>query len=278
MKQQQQHRRSRASSVRRSLALLAAAAVATLPGTAHAGIINSDNSPLCQQNGAMCQQQCMAPKSFLFECNKGTNFSPPTSTCQCVNTPNPPPSDGAAIWELVGHSPPDQCGGKNFLAECGRVLNVRVQLNEMRAGQGAGAAQPIAGTLAAALPKRDCNEAIQGIATGPNTAVVFVPTHGLSALTTRGNDTAYLQLGGDQSQCIAQYRNRIGQAFTLGRMPPPLPVNDTANATLPAKASLGGGASSGAGEGMMAMRGGGTTAGLVVAAAAGAVAAVMAVL
>jgi hypothetical protein len=257
--------------------LVAAAAVAGLATqTARAGIVNSDNSPLCQQNGAMCQQQCPAPKSFLFECNKGTNFSPPVSTCQCVDTPSPPPSDGAAIWELVGHSPPDQCGGKNFLAECGRVLNVRVQFNEMRAGQGAGAQQPVAGTLGAALPKRDCSQVVQGIATGPNTAVLFVPTHGLSALTTRGNDTAYLQLGGDQSQCIAQYRNRIGQAFTLGRMPPPLPVNETANATLPAKASLGGGASA-AGEGIV-MQGRGGVLGAVATAAAVALAGAVAVL
>jgi len=237
-------------------ALAAAALAASLPWGARAGIINSDGSPLCQQNGAMCQQQCMAPKSFLFDCNQGTNFSPPVSTCQCVDTPSPPPADGAAIWELVGHSPPSQCGGKNWLADCGRLLNVRVQLNEMRAGQGAAAAAPPPPPAmplgqAGALPKRDCSEAVQGIATGPASAVVFVPTHGLSALTSRGNDTAYLQLGGDQSACIAQYRNRIGTAFTLGRAPPPPPVNDTANATAAAAPmALGSGAGRGGAAGV----------------------------
>jgi hypothetical protein len=249
-----QHQRRQRRGRGRALALAAAAAcLAATPMTAHAGIINSDNSPLCQQNGAMCQQQCPPPKSFLFECNRGTNFSPPTSTCQCVETPSPPPSDGAAIWELVGHSGAAECGGKQFLAECGRVLNVRVQLNEMRAAQGAGAA-PAGGMtggagMGAALPARDCSAVIQGIATGPASAVLFVPTHGLSALTTRGNDTAFLQLGGDQSQCIAQYRNRIGQAFTLGRMPPPPPVNDTANATTGPSLTLGGAGASSAGQG-----------------------------
>ena len=171
----------------------------------------------------------------------------------------PPPSDGTAIWELVAHSPPDQCGGKQFLAECGRVLNVRVQLNEMRAAQGAGGEAAGAGgmmgagaRMGAALPKRDCSEVIQGIATGPASAVLFVPNHGLSALTSRGNDTAYIQLGGEQSQCVAQYRNRIGQAFTLGRMPPPLPVNDTANLTSGPSLTLGGGSSSAGRSGVMA--------------------------
>jgi hypothetical protein len=255
-------RGARSPPARLTLAALALAA-ALAPRAARAGIVNTDGSPLCQQNGAMCQQQCAPPKSFLFECNKGTNFSPPVSTCQCVETPNPPPADGAAIWELVGHSPRDQCGGKDFLAECGRVLNVRVQLNELRAGQGAGAQQPVAGTMAAALPKRDCSEVVQGIATGAGSAVLFVPTHGMSALTTRGNDTAYVQLGGEQSQCIAQYRNRIGQVFTLGRAPPPPPINETANATAgPVKGSLGGG--SGAG---VRAAGGGLLAGVAAAAA-----------
>lgn len=63
-----------------------------------------------------------------------------------------------------------------------------------------------------------CQKAIQGVVTGAGTGVLVIPNFkGVAAMQTRGNDTMFIQMGGQGSQCVAGYKLMGGKIMDVGR-------------------------------------------------------------
>jgi hypothetical protein len=79
---------------------------------------------------------------------------------------------------------------------------------------GAGSAGALPSTQLGAA----CQRPIQGVVTGAGTGVLVIPNFkGVAAMQTRGNDTMFIQLGGQGSQCVAGYKLMGGKIMDVGR-------------------------------------------------------------
>lgn len=63
-----------------------------------------------------------------------------------------------------------------------------------------------------------CQQPIRGIVTGANTGVWLIPNFaGVASVSTRGNDTLIVQLGGQGSSCVGAYKMLSGEILGLGQ-------------------------------------------------------------
>lgn len=63
-----------------------------------------------------------------------------------------------------------------------------------------------------------CQKPIQGLVTAAGGGVMVVPNFkGVATMMTRGNDTMFIQLGGQGSNCVAAYKLKSGQIMDMGR-------------------------------------------------------------
>ncbi|KAF8065911.1 hypothetical protein HT031_002972 [Scenedesmus sp. PABB004] len=94
-----------------------------------------------------------------------------------------------------------------------------------------------------------CSKPIQGVVTGAGTALMVIPNFkGVATMQTRGNDTMFVQLGGQGSNCVGAYKLLTGQIMDLGRSQP-------AQATAAAKSGAGARAAGAGGAAVAALLG-----------------------
>ncbi|KAF6259374.1 hypothetical protein COO60DRAFT_1017741 [Scenedesmus sp. NREL 46B-D3] len=84
----------------------------------------------------------------------------------------------------------------------------------------------VPGSLSTAVPtaipttslSAACQQPIQGLVTTAGGGVMVIPNFkGVATMTTRGNDTMLIQLGGQGSNCVAAYQLKSGQIMDVGR-------------------------------------------------------------
>jgi hypothetical protein len=81
-----------------------------------------------------------------------------------------------------------------------------------------------------------CQKPIQGLVTAAGGGVMVIPNFkGVATMMTRGNDTMFIQLGGQGSNCVAAYKLKSGQIMDMGR-PKDAPAAATAKSAAGAAA------------------------------------------
>lgn len=81
---------------------------------------------------------------------------------------------------------------------------------------------PAASSLPMSVPTTQlgpaCQKPIQGLVTGAGAGVWIIPAFkGVASVSTRGNDTMIVQLGGQGSSCMGAYKLLSGQVMGLGQ-------------------------------------------------------------